>query len=204
MSMEAANQILETLIRTKNLNHSKTPSMGSSSLSSRNLRDNAPASLPLKQAEYTKPSAEAVSAATTSYPPQSPTAASKQSQYPPRLSSVDAQKAAEAAIGMRSPSQQAPGSFVFFPLRYLNLIILTYYRPSTYANTATYPPAVQPFNFLKLPSARFSGACCGSETSSLSNTTTSSSSNTPSSTSRGSAASCEGTSCSSQGPKNWS
>ncbi|QKX58539.1 uncharacterized protein TRUGW13939_05664 [Talaromyces rugulosus] len=109
MSMEAANQILETLIRTKNLNHSKTPSMGSS-LSSRTLRDNAPASLPLKQAEYTKPSADALSAATTSYPPQSPTATSKPSQYPPRMSSAEAQRAAEAAL--RPSSQQIPGSFV--------------------------------------------------------------------------------------------
>ncbi|KAL1967895.1 hypothetical protein VTN77DRAFT_2312 [Rasamsonia byssochlamydoides] len=108
MSMEAANQILETLIRTKN--HNKT-----ASLSNRNLRgaqDSAPPAVPQKQdaaygAPPRQPSAEAVSAANNSYmPPQSPQADPR--QHPPRTSSSSeaAAKAAAIATGMRPPSQQ--------------------------------------------------------------------------------------------------
>lgn len=111
--METANQILDTLNRTKYLNINKTSPMGPN-LSNRNLRDNAPAPLaPMKPSDYGKPSAEAISAATTSYPtPHSPTATTRQN-LPPRTSSIDAQRAAEAAIsGMRPPSQASQGLFI--------------------------------------------------------------------------------------------
>ncbi|GES59850.1 protein kinase c [Aspergillus terreus] len=121
MSMEAANQILETIIRAKN--HNKSTSV-SSGLSGRTLRpsgppqppqDNAALAYPQKPTEgpygapQRPPSAEAVSAATNSYmPPQSPTAAQRQ-QLPPRTSSSSspAAAAAAAATGLRTP-QQAP------------------------------------------------------------------------------------------------
>ncbi|KAI9045197.1 protein kinase c [Aspergillus affinis] len=124
MSMEAANQILETLIRAKN--HNKSASV-SSGLSGRTLRsggppqasmDNAALAYPQKPVEspygapQRQPSAEAVSAATNSYiPPQSPTAAQRQ-QMPPRTSSSNSPAAAAAAVasGLRSP-QQSPGMF---------------------------------------------------------------------------------------------
>ncbi|PWY84936.1 hypothetical protein BO70DRAFT_361329 [Aspergillus heteromorphus CBS 117.55] len=113
MTMEAANQILETLIRA---NHTKTSSV-SSGLSGRTLRpsgapqDNAAMSYPQKPVEppyapQRQPSAEAVSAATTSYaPPQSPT----QQQMPPRPSSSSpAAAAAAVATGLRTPQQTTP------------------------------------------------------------------------------------------------
>ncbi|PYH96301.1 hypothetical protein BO71DRAFT_375623 [Aspergillus ellipticus CBS 707.79] len=112
MTMEAANQILETLIRA---NHTKTSSV-SSGLSNRTLRPGAPQdpamAYPQKPVEppyqpQRQPSAEAVSAATTSYvpPPQSPTAAQQQ-QMPPRTSSSSpAAAAAAVATGLRSPQQ---------------------------------------------------------------------------------------------------
>ncbi|KAJ5098462.1 hypothetical protein N7532_005463 [Penicillium argentinense] len=123
MSMEAANQILETLIRAKN--HNKSTSV-SSGLSGRTLRpggppqppqDNAALSYPQKPAEGPygaiprKASAEAVSAATNSYmTPQSPTAAAQNAQrqpLPPKspTSGSAAQAAAAAATGLRSPQQ---------------------------------------------------------------------------------------------------
>ncbi|KAL4890212.1 hypothetical protein BDV59DRAFT_195148 [Aspergillus ambiguus] len=119
MSMEAANQILETIIRAKN--HNKSTSV-SSGLSGRTLRpggppqqaqDNAALAYPQKPIEgpygapQRQPSAEAVSAATNSYmPPQSPTAAQRQ-QLPPRTSSSSspAAAAAAAATGIRTPQQ---------------------------------------------------------------------------------------------------
>lgn len=127
--MEAANQILETLIRAKN--HNKSASV-SSGLSGRTLRsggppqastDNAALAYPQKPVEspygapQRQPSAEAVSAATNSYmPPQSPTAAQRQ-QMPPRTSSANSPAAAAAAVatGLRSP-QQPPGmSLLIYP-----------------------------------------------------------------------------------------
>ncbi|KAE8358417.1 kinase-like domain-containing protein [Aspergillus caelatus] len=117
MSMEAANQILETLIRAKNYN--KSPSV-SSGLSGRTLRPGGPPqtpqdptlAYPQKPVEspyglpQREPSAEAVSAATNSYiPPQSPAAAQRQ-QMPPRTSSAGpAAAAAAAATGMHTPQQ---------------------------------------------------------------------------------------------------
>ncbi|KAF9889428.1 Serine/threonine kinase [Aspergillus nanangensis] len=108
MSMEAANQILETLIRTKN--HNKSASV-SSGLSGRTLRpsglpqpvqDNASLAYGQKAAEapfgapQRQPSAEA-----------SPTAAQRQ-QLPPRTSSSanPAAAAAAAATGLRTPQPQ--------------------------------------------------------------------------------------------------
>ncbi|KAJ9290139.1 protein kinase c [Paecilomyces variotii] len=119
MSMEAANQILETLIRTKN--HNKTASI-SSGLSGRTLRPGGPPQapqdlppVPQKQVEpYGAPprqaSAEALSAASNSYmTPQSPPGAQRQ-QMPPRTTSSNAAAAAAAvATGMRPPSQQGAG-----------------------------------------------------------------------------------------------
>lgn len=123
MSMEAANQILETLIRAKN--HNKSTSV-SSGLSGRTLRpsgppqppqDNVALSYPQKPTEGPygamprKASAEAVSAATNSYmTPQSPTAAAQNAQrqpLPPKspTSGSAAQAAAQAAAGLRSPQQ---------------------------------------------------------------------------------------------------
>lgn len=109
MSMETANEIIKAQVQMKNLNMNKTSPVG---LSNRNLRDNAPAPLvPMKPSDYGRPpSSQAVSAATTSYPtPQSPTTSSRQN-LPPRTSSIEAQKAAEAAIsGMRPTSQPSQG-----------------------------------------------------------------------------------------------
>lgn len=82
-------------------------------ISNRNLRENASGPLsPMKPSDYGRPpSAEAIKAATSSYSiPQSPTAASREN-LPPRTSSVEAQKAAEIATGMRPPSQPGPGLF---------------------------------------------------------------------------------------------
>lgn len=119
MSMEAANQILETLIRNRNT-HSKAGSVGG--LSNRTLRPGGvPQSLqdstgpapPPKQAEspYSstpkRPSADAVSAAHNSFStPQSPPPPQQQQQLPIRTSSSNAAAAAAAvATGMRPPSQ---------------------------------------------------------------------------------------------------
>ena len=122
MSMEAANQILETLIRAKN--HNKSTSV-SSGLSGRTLRPSGPPQPPQDNATLAssqKPhgaipsrraSAEAVSAATNSYmPPQSPTAVAQRQQMPIRTTPTagPAAAAAAAATGLRSP-QQAPGMF---------------------------------------------------------------------------------------------
>ncbi|GMF77853.1 unnamed protein product [Aspergillus oryzae] len=117
MSMEAANQILETLIHARNHNKSLSVSSG---LSGRTLRPGGPPQTPQDPAlaypqkpvespyglPQREPSAEAVSAATNSYiPPQSPTAAQRQ-QMPPRTSSAGpAAAAAAAATGMRTPQQ---------------------------------------------------------------------------------------------------
>jgi hypothetical protein len=114
--MEAANQILETIIRAKN--HNKSPSV-SSGLSGKTLRpagapqDTAHAyPKPLDTSSYgaqRPPSADALSAATTSYaPPQSPT--SQRQPLPPRTSSSSpAATAAAVATGVRP--QQMPGKF---------------------------------------------------------------------------------------------
>lgn len=128
MSMETANEILKVQMQMKNLNVNKTSPVG---LSNRNLRDNAPAPLaPMKPSDYGRPpSSQAISAATTSYPtPQSPTASSRQN-LPPRTSSIEAQKAAEAAIsGMRPPSQPSQGLFIDTVMKATRL---TNDRPST-------------------------------------------------------------------------
>ncbi|KAI9928275.1 hypothetical protein AWENTII_007984 [Aspergillus wentii] len=118
MSMEAANQILETLIRAKN--HNKSASV-SSGLSGRTLRPGGPPQSPQENASLAYPqkpvegpyapqrqaSAEAVSAATNSYmPPQSPTAAQRQQiPTPTSPSSSPAAAAAAAATGLRTPQQ---------------------------------------------------------------------------------------------------
>lgn len=128
--MEAANQILETLIRTKH--HNKSASV-SSGLSNRTLRaggppqpsqDNAALSYPQKPMEGPygaiprQPSAEAVSAATNSFvTPQSPTAAAQRQQISPKSPTgpAAAAAAAAAATGLRGPQQ--PPSMQFLIMR---------------------------------------------------------------------------------------
>lgn len=122
--MEAANQILETLIRAKN--HNKSTSV-SSGLKHHTLRpggpphppqDNAALSYPQKPTEgpygaiSRQASAEAVSAATNSFmTPQSPIAAPQAAQrqpLPPKSPTsppAAAAAAAAAATGIRSPQQ---------------------------------------------------------------------------------------------------
>jgi classical protein kinase C/novel protein kinase C epsilon type len=128
MSMEAANQILETLIRTKNLNK---PIPVSSGLKHHTLRPSGPPqptqdhtglSYPQKSTNSSygaiprQPSSEAVSAATNSFmTPQSPTAlpqAAQRQPLPPKsptstspAAAAAASAAAAAATGMRSPQQ---------------------------------------------------------------------------------------------------
>ena len=125
MSMEAANQIIDTLIRAK---HHKTTSVSSGlsgptlrpSGASRGSQDKPAMSYPQRPGESPygvpprQPSAEAVSAANNSYPPpQSPTAAARQ-PMPPRTSSSNAAVAAAAAATGMTPPQQTPGRFHCF------------------------------------------------------------------------------------------
>ncbi|KAI2732458.1 hypothetical protein CBS147332_1597 [Penicillium roqueforti] len=174
MTMEAANQILETLIRTKN--HNKSASV-SSGLSNRTLRaggppgppqDNAVLSYPQKPMEGPygsiprQPSAEAVSAATNSFAtPQSPTAAAQAAQRqqippksPPGPSAAAA--AAAAATGLRSP-QQAPAEMgrPMLPPQAPPQPQHAHYDPSAYANFPQQPPpqamAVQPAAYPMAP-----------------------------------------------------
>lgn len=124
--MEAANQILETLIRAKN--HNKSASV-SSGLSNRTLRsrDQAqptqdiaavahpqkPVQEPPRPSPPRQASTEAVDAATNSYmSQQSPTAVTQRQQMPIRTTpnAGPAAAAAAAATGLRSP-QQMPGRF---------------------------------------------------------------------------------------------
>lgn len=122
--MEAANQILETLIRAKN--HNKSTSV-SSGLSSRTLRSRdqvqptqdiaavvdpqKPVEDPHRASPPRQTSTEAVSAATNSLmSQQSPTAVTQRQQMPIRTTPTagPAAAAAAAATGLRSP-QQMPG-----------------------------------------------------------------------------------------------
>ncbi|EED23256.1 protein kinase c [Talaromyces stipitatus ATCC 10500] len=130
MSMETANEIIKAQIQMKNLNMNKTSPVG---LSNRTLRENAPAPLaPMKPSDYGRPpSAQAVTAATASYTPQSPTASSRQ-DLPPRTSSIEAaQMAAEAAIsGVRPPSQQNQDPRLAQPQQHA----IPPYNPGAYTN----------------------------------------------------------------------
>ncbi|KAL2864690.1 protein kinase c [Aspergillus lucknowensis] len=133
MSMEAANQILETIIRAKH--HNKSPSV-SSGLSGKTLR---PAGAPQDTAHplpkpvespygaQRPPSADAVSAATTSFAtPQSPT--SQRQPLPPRTSSSSpAATAAAVATGLR-PQQTPDGSRPVQPPAH------AHYDPAAYAS----------------------------------------------------------------------
>lgn len=177
--MEAANQILETLIRAKN--HNKSTSV-SSGLSGRTLRpggppqapqDNAALAYPQKPVEgpYGGPSprrasAEAVSAATNSYiPPQSPTAVAQRQQMPIRTTPTagPAAAAAAAATGLRSP-QQPPG-MSFFGLGRQGYDTDTWFcsrygSPSTAAATAAaaFARAVRPLCVCVLSTASYASA----------------------------------------------
>ncbi|KAJ5568525.1 hypothetical protein N7450_011011 [Penicillium hetheringtonii] len=150
MSMEAANQILETLIRAKN--HNKSTSV-SSGLSGRTLRpsgppqppqDNAALSYPQKPTEgpygamprkasaEASPIAAAQNAQRQPLPPKSPTSGSA------------AQAAAAAAAGLRSP-QQTPTEMsrppVQPPPQQQQPPPHAHYDPSVYANFQQPPPA---------------------------------------------------------------
>ncbi|KAJ5828927.1 uncharacterized protein N7525_007180 [Penicillium rubens] len=146
MTMEAANQILETLIRTKH--HNKSASV-SSGLSNRTLRaggppqpaqDNAALSYPQKPMEGPygviprQPSAEA-----------SPTAAAQaaqRQQIPPKSpTGPAAAAAAAAATGLRSP-QQAPTEMgrPMLPPQAAPQPQHAPYDPSLYANFPQQPP----------------------------------------------------------------
>lgn len=141
MSMEAANQILETLIRTRH--HINTTSV-STGLSNRTLRpggppqppqDNAALSYPQKPKEGPygalprQPSAEAVSAATNSYmTPQSPTAIQQavRQPLPPKSPAGTGEAIAAATSSMRSPTQQISGMYsprCSFSRYYLTFVI---------------------------------------------------------------------------------
>ncbi|OGE58387.1 hypothetical protein PENARI_c001G11572 [Penicillium arizonense] len=146
MSMEAANQILETLIRAKN--HNKSASV-SSGLSNRTLRpsgppqppqDNAALSYPQKPMEGPygaiprQPSAEA-----------SPTAsaqAAQRQQLPPKSPTgpAAAAAAAAAATGMRSPQQTPTEMNRPMPPQAPQQPQHAHYDPSAYANFPQQPP----------------------------------------------------------------
>lgn len=122
MSMEAANQILETLIRAKV--HNKSPSVSSTSrLSDRTLRapqtpqdhtSMAYPSKPVEQYEPARPAArDAVSAASMSYkPPQSPTTPQASQTSPRTSASADLASHAAAAAANTRPPQAMPGMFI--------------------------------------------------------------------------------------------
>ncbi|KAJ5654021.1 hypothetical protein N7490_001024 [Penicillium lividum] len=124
MSMEAANQILETLIRTKNHNKSTSVSSGLKQTlrpGGPPTQDHAGLSYPQKPTNSPygaiprQPSSEAVSAATNSFmTPQSPTAlpqAAQRQPIPPKspttspAAAAAASAAAAAASGMRNSQQ---------------------------------------------------------------------------------------------------
>ncbi|KAJ5893517.1 C2 calcium/lipid-binding domain CaLB [Penicillium taxi] len=137
MSMEAANQILETLIRAKNHNKSTSVSSGVLKPTLRSggppqpSQDNAALSYPQKPNDrpYGElprlPSSDAVGAATNTYAtPQSPGAsyAAQQRQPPPKSPTAsDAQRAAAAAAaaaagGKAPPRQQQTPSMSPLPV----------------------------------------------------------------------------------------
>ncbi|KAJ5122304.1 hypothetical protein N7526_009241 [Penicillium atrosanguineum] len=144
MSMEAANQILETLIRTK---HHMNSTSVSSGLSNRTLRpsgppqppqDNAALSYPQKPKEGPygalprQPSAEA-----------SPTAAQQAARHPlpPKSPPGPAAAAAAAATGLRSPTQQTPTEMTRPPVQAQQPPSShAHYDPSVYANFQKPPP----------------------------------------------------------------
>ncbi|KAL3472944.1 hypothetical protein BJX99DRAFT_203314 [Aspergillus californicus] len=157
MSMEAANQILETIIRAKN--HNKSPSV-SSGLSGKTLRPGASQDTPHAYpkpvegpsssygAPQRPPSAEALSAATTSYmPPQSPT--SQRQPLPPRTSSTPAATAAAVATGLRNqqmpdagrPPVQPPAHAHYDPAAYA-----TYQQQGSMQQAYQTAPAMQKVN----------------------------------------------------------
>lgn len=152
MTMEAANQILETLIRTRN--HNKSASV-SSGLSGGTLRPSGPpghqdAALAYPQKPVESPqgppkpaSADALKAATNSYMvSQSPTA--QRQQVPPRVppSSTSAAAAAAVATGMRPPPQQSPGEFscaIFFTVLDIDTYFHRYGTPNATPGSCTCP-----------------------------------------------------------------
>jgi classical protein kinase C/novel protein kinase C epsilon type len=157
MSMEAANQILETLIRTKN--HNKTASI-TSGLSGRTLRPGGPPQAPQDLPSAAQKQAEgygglpklaspvALSAASNSMGPQSPPAAQRQPQTPPRTSSSNTAAAAAAvATGMRPPSQHS--SEVSHPAQ--SQLAHAPYDPSKYAFTSQQAPPQQAVQKMQPP-----------------------------------------------------
>ena len=146
MSMEVANQILETIMRTK---HSKSTSGG---MGAKTMRPSGRPTDTLPKphdAGYSQPekpvSPDAISAAQGSYLPQSPAAGMQ--GHPPRTSSNPAAAAAAVASGMRPPSQgcDRPPADYGHPPQHLPPQH-TPYDPSAYAsvNQYTQPPQLPP------------------------------------------------------------
>ena len=111
MSMEVANQILETIMKTKQ--HTKTSSvgMGAKTMRPPGRQDALPKPQEGAYGQPPKPaSPDAITAAQGSYAaqpsPHAPTAGRQ--GYPPRTTSDPAAAAAATATGMRPPSQGTP------------------------------------------------------------------------------------------------
>ncbi|KAL1955205.1 hypothetical protein VTO42DRAFT_8917 [Malbranchea cinnamomea] len=153
MSMEVANQILETIMRTKQ-NKSAAAGMAAKTMRPAGRQ---PETLPKPDTGYGqlgKPvSQDAISAAQGSYAPQTPTPGMQ--GYHPRTSSSPTAIAAAAATGMRPPSQHAgydrpttdystgrPEHDIGRPAQPLPPQH-TPYDPSAYANVNTYNQAPQ-------------------------------------------------------------
>ncbi|EGE05620.1 AGC/PKC protein kinase [Trichophyton equinum CBS 127.97] len=107
MSMEVANQILETIIKARNTNRTsggstKPPHPKPAPIEGGHRQSQGSYGAPMMS-----PSAEAVSAASSSYmPPQSPTSPGRPVASPHSPSSAAAAAAAAAATGMRPMPQQ--------------------------------------------------------------------------------------------------
>ncbi|EFR03200.1 AGC/PKC protein kinase [Nannizzia gypsea CBS 118893] len=107
MSMEVANQILETIIKTRNTNRTSGGSTKPPRPKPAPIEGGPRHSQDSYGAPMMSPSAEAVSAASSSYmPPQSPTSPGRPVASPHSPSSAAAAAAAAAATGMRPLSQQ--------------------------------------------------------------------------------------------------
>ncbi|CAI7582852.1 unnamed protein product [Penicillium bialowiezense] len=148
MTMEAANQILETLIRTKN--HNKSASV-SSGLSNRTLRPSGPPQPPQENAALSYPQ-KPMEGPYGSIPRQpsaeaSPTAAAQaaqRQQMSPKTPTGPsaAAAAAAAATGLRSSPQQTPTemSRPMQPPQPPQQPQHAHYDPSAYANFPQQPP----------------------------------------------------------------
>ncbi|KAM5445612.1 Serine/threonine kinase [Microsporum audouinii] len=107
MSMEVANQILETIIKARNTNRTSGASTKPPRPKPAPIEGGSRHSQDSYGPPMMSPSADAVSAASTSYmPPQSPTATGRAAASPHSPSNAAAAAAAAAATGMRPLPQQ--------------------------------------------------------------------------------------------------